>query len=60
MAQPELKPGDLVKLKSGGPVMTYAGDGLCLWFAGGESRSATFPLEVLEPAQRGTAWVGIA
>lgn len=44
--QTELQPGDLVKLKSGGPLMTYEGashmmgDAICVWFEG-EKRSRT-------------------
>ncbi|CAM5476732.1 hypothetical protein FALB51S_03352 [Frigidibacter albus] len=60
MAQPEMKPGDLVKLKSGGPVMVLAmapgcyGSTLrCYWFTGTTPQDASFPLETLEPAQHG-------
>ncbi|WP_299473722.1 DUF2158 domain-containing protein [uncultured Paracoccus sp.] len=52
-------PGDLVQLKSGGPVMTYGGAGgafateaRCLWFVGTELKSATFPFGALEKARR--------
>ena len=39
MAEHEFKPGDVVQLKSGGPKMTYEGEGqlgdaLCTWFDG--------------------------
>ncbi|MFA5538961.1 MAG: DUF2158 domain-containing protein [Gemmobacter sp.] len=68
MAQHDLKPGDLVKLKSGGPVMTFGGmggafgnDARCFWFVSTEMKSANFPPEALERAEKGsgTAWVGI-
>ncbi len=57
MAQPEFKPGDLVKLKSGGPVMVlamapgYHGSTLrCFWFDGPTPHDASFPREALELA----------
>lgn len=49
--------GDIVKLKSGGPLMTVieAGDGqwvTCIWFDGdGKHNTHTFPLEALLPVQ---------
>ena len=47
----ELKPGDLVRLKSGGPVMTYGreeyGSAWCYWFVGTAEKSAKFPMSVL-------------
>jgi uncharacterized protein YodC (DUF2158 family) len=53
-----MKPGDLVKLKSGGPVMTLGelSDTLrrthvCYWFDHSHApQKAVLPLEVLEPA----------
>lgn len=68
MAQHDLKPGDLVKLKSGGPVMTlggvggaYTSEARCFWFVGSEMKSASFPPEALEKGEKATpqAWVGI-
>ena len=68
MAQHDLKPGDLVKLKSGGPVMTFGGmggafgqDARCFWFVTTELKHASFPVEALEKAEKATpqAWVGI-
>ena len=48
----DLKPGDRVRLRSGGPLMTVHkinGDDIdCQWFTlKGELRSATFPLYML-------------
>jgi len=51
-----MKPGDVVRLKSGGPAMTIervgqAGDGQpaadCLWFEGTEVKRGTFLLTTL-------------
>jgi uncharacterized protein YodC (DUF2158 family) len=51
-----LDAGDLVKLKSGGPVMTVTGPGHrysgptyvhCTWFAGKTSKGDAFPIVVL-------------
>jgi uncharacterized protein YodC (DUF2158 family) len=53
----KFKPGDLVVLKSGGPVMTVdsvdhlAGLGVgCVWFAGAKRETAYFKEEAIEPA----------
>lgn len=49
----DFKPGDLVKLKSGGPAMTIEsvdrkeGGFVCLWFTDGELDSDTFVSAVL-------------
>jgi uncharacterized protein YodC (DUF2158 family) len=57
----EIRPGKLVKLKSGGPPMTVAvfdmTDGLiyCHWIAGGRPFAARYSAEMLEPAQAGAA-----
>jgi uncharacterized protein YodC (DUF2158 family) len=56
MAQ-QLKVGDVVKLKSGGPLMTVTLVGpdmsgimtaWCVWFAGQVRVEGTFPLEAVE------------
>lgn len=50
--------GDLVVLKSGGPVMTVfeiSPNGLhvnCNWFVGGKLNRGNFPMAILEPAPR--------
>jgi uncharacterized protein YodC (DUF2158 family) len=51
-----LKPGDVVQLKSGGPLMTVQGDGygnsgdlvLCMWFDGAKQVTGTFHPSMLE------------
>jgi uncharacterized protein YodC (DUF2158 family) len=55
----EFKPGDLVVLKSGGPVMTVdsiddlASLGIaCVWFAGAKRETAYFRAESIEPAPK--------
>jgi len=53
--QPKLKVGDLVVLKSGGPVMAVnhdSGDGIfvCTWFSGKKNESARFHEDTLNPA----------
>jgi len=50
-----LKTGDTVQLKSGGPVMTIggklaSGGWRCHWFSGSELKEGTFHLEELEKA----------
>jgi uncharacterized protein YodC (DUF2158 family) len=53
----DFKPGDTVKLKSGGKLMTIESieDGFakCVWFKEDENKQAMFGLETLEPAKRG-------
>jgi uncharacterized protein YodC (DUF2158 family) len=48
----DIKPGDTVQLKSGGPQMTVrwveGGEAHCDWFVGAEARGHTFKLEQLE------------
>ncbi len=49
----ELNPGDLVRLKSGGPTMSYGGehlygDALCYWFEGESRKCETFPFAILQ------------
>lgn len=58
MAEPKFTTGDLVRLKSGGPVMTvdgYApgssGKLSCVWFEGSEHKRAAFRPEALVPAE---------
>ena len=54
----ELKPGDIVRLKSGGPAMTvtaigeHAGEtkALCEWFDGMKHHQDHFILAALEPS----------
>ena len=53
--EPMKKRGDLVVLKSGGPVMTVSGvnnvGGIStLWFLSGETRAATIPDDCLRTA----------
>lgn len=48
----DLKPGDVVQLKSGGPHMTiqgaaHGGGLLCTWFAGGEVKREAFDAAML-------------
>lgn len=55
----ELRPGNLVQLKSGSPPMAIAGVDLmngmvhCVWNLRGRPFGARYPAEVLEPAERG-------
>ncbi|MDR5651832.1 YodC family protein [Ruixingdingia sedimenti] len=57
MTKDDLKPGDLVQLKSGGPVMTYegeaymTGDALCCWFDGGKRMREGFTFAALKRAE---------
>lgn len=57
MAEHEFKPGDLVQLKSGGPVMTYEDEGamiggaLCVWFDGKELKRERFDYAALKRAE---------
>jgi uncharacterized protein YodC (DUF2158 family) len=56
MTKDDLKPGDLVQLKSGGPVMTYEGEGswgdaLCCWFDGGKRMREGFTYAALKRAK---------
>lgn len=66
MARPELQPGDVVRLRSGGPLMTVGSVGggwngcRCFWFVEVELREATISPEALErgevaPAAEGSA-----
>jgi uncharacterized protein YodC (DUF2158 family) len=55
---PELKVGDVVQLKSGGPKMTIANTKsnpagiLCVWFDDTEPKSSRFPPETLQPVKK--------
>lgn len=60
----ELKDGDVVRLKSGGPDMTIEGIGnygmgsttkraLCVWFDGKKRFQEVFELHTLAPARQG-------
>ena len=56
MTKDDLKPGDLVQLKSGGPAMTYEGEGswgdaLCCWFDGGKRMREGFTFAALKRAE---------
>lgn len=55
----QIERGDLVHLKSGGPVMTVikpvGGNWYCSWFDGSENKGASFPPEALVKAQAGGA-----
>jgi uncharacterized protein YodC (DUF2158 family) len=59
-----LKTGDTVRLKSGGPVMTLGGKVVdmdanqCVWFYGAELRHGVFRLEQLEKAEPDKEWKG--
>lgn len=55
MNEQDLKPGDLVKLKSGGPEMTYgsndtSGRAVCMWFFDGKMERQSFPICALDRA----------
>jgi uncharacterized protein YodC (DUF2158 family) len=55
MADPEIKPGDVVQLKSGGPQMTvtsvnqdeYGTSAFCVWFDGKKQSAGDFPVHAL-------------
>ena len=55
---PDLKVGDVVQLKSGGPKMTITSTKanqagvLCTWFDKSEVKSSRFPVEVLQQFKR--------
>jgi uncharacterized protein YodC (DUF2158 family) len=55
VAEPTFKPGDVVRIRSGGPPMTVASvtaDAFCSWYCGGY-RHAAFPFVVPVPDDRG-------
>jgi len=61
MNSTQLKPGDVVQLKSGGPLMTvrWVGDKAdvsCTWFVGSEVRHADFKVEQLNLADPKTGF----
>lgn len=47
----DFKVGDIVRLKSGGPMMTITGTSfsnfMCTWFVNGKESSTSFPAESL-------------
>ena len=51
------KAGDVVQLKSGGPLMTVGevdGESVhCRWFNGSEEKASSFPAELLKPTDMG-------
>ena len=62
MANPKFNPGDFVRLKSGGPVMTvekldrnyldqWNGEYSCSWFAGAKNNHRSFTEQALEAAE---------
>ena len=62
MANPKFKPGDLVRLKSGGPVMTiekidlnyyekWTGEYSCSWFASAKNNHRSFTEQALDAAE---------
>ena len=56
MTKDDLMPGDLVQLKSGGPVMTYEGEGswvdaICCWFDGSKRMREGFTFAALKRAE---------
>jgi uncharacterized protein YodC (DUF2158 family) len=59
MTEHAFNPGDLVRMKSGGPVMTYEGKSqffgcICSWFEGNKMSRENFAAVTLEPATRRT------
>jgi len=56
MTETTFQIGDTVRLKSGGPLMTYEGAGglsgvICSWFDGGKLNRQGFTLATLERAR---------
>ncbi len=52
----QIKPGDVLQLKSGGPKMTVQfttgeGNWACQWFVGTDLKSGVFPATSLQPYQ---------
>ncbi|WP_036718355.1 YodC family protein [Paracoccus sphaerophysae] len=57
MAEHDFKVGDLVRLKSGGPLMTYSGDAqfggaLCVWFEGNKKFAEQFDHAIIEKSSK--------
>ncbi len=54
-----MKPGDIVQLKSGSPLMTVLainqGGVVCTWFNNNDNKAATFPESALEKYEEGDA-----
>ena len=61
MKDTEFVVGELVRLKSGGPIMTYSGSSemtgsaICVWFEGSQKREETFDPRVLEKTTKPSA-----
>jgi uncharacterized protein YodC (DUF2158 family) len=60
MTEHAFNPGDLVRMKSGGPVMTYEGKSqffgcICSWFEGNKISRENFASVTLEPVKRSTS-----
>jgi uncharacterized protein YodC (DUF2158 family) len=58
------KPGDVVRVKSGGPPMTVAGEDtigrvICEWFVGSNQKSGVFNASVLEKHEPQKASIGL-
>jgi uncharacterized protein YodC (DUF2158 family) len=64
MSSEQLKEGDLVQLKSGGPVMTVVNPGgfsgwpVCNWFEGSAVKSGSFPPAALRKVPEEEAGAG--
>lgn len=55
----DIKPGDVVQLKSGGPLMTVVeisnGEAFCIWFSSAEElQRERFPITSLKKLDRAT------
>jgi uncharacterized protein YodC (DUF2158 family) len=65
MALTTFKPGDVVRLKSGGPAMTVMhedtlGNAACQWFEKNQLKSGSFPEAVLEAAKPPRSGITVA
>lgn len=57
MSEHNFEVGDLVRLKSGGPLMTYAGtsqlgSAMCTWQEGNETYNQAFDHRMIEKSQK--------